>query len=143
MPLNQSSIFAPFLGMIVLTLVVWVYMYSKRLPFILSSRFNPDEISPDEFNRLSPSAVRNPSDNLKNLFELPVLFYAICLYLYVTQQVDGTYVTAAWIFFGFRIIHSGVHCLTNNVKLRFGMYCVSAFALWFIVLRAAIETISG
>jgi hypothetical protein len=27
--------------------------------------------------RLSPAAVANPSDNLKNLFELPVLFYAL------------------------------------------------------------------
>ena len=38
--------------------------------------------------------MSNPSDNLKNLFEMPVLFYALSLYLYATSQVDGLYVAA-------------------------------------------------
>ena len=134
--MTQTDIFVPFLGMIVLTLIVWVFMYSKRLPFIFENRFKPEEITPDELNRLSPAAVRNPSDNLKNLFEVPVLFYAICLYLYVTRQVDMTYVVAAWVFLVFRVLHSAVHCLTDNVMLRFGLYCVSAAAIWFMALRA-------
>jgi hypothetical protein len=29
--------------------------------------------------RLSPQEVNNPSDNLKTLFELPLLFYVMCL----------------------------------------------------------------
>jgi len=135
--IDQKQIFLPFLGMMLLTLVVWFYMYSRRIPFILGRKINMDEVSAEEFHRMSPAAVRKPSDNLKNLFEVPVLFYALCLYLFVTSQVDTIYVTAAWAFVGFRIIHSGVHCLINNVMLRFGVYCVSAFALWFMVLRAA------
>ena len=134
--MSQTEIFVPFFGMLVLTLIVWVYMYSKRLPFIFANRFKPDEITPDELNRLSPSEVRNPSDNLKNLFEVPVLFYVLCLYLYATGQVDITYVVSAWVFFLFRILHSTVHCLTNNVMLRFTVYCVSAAALWFMAIRA-------
>lgn len=136
--MDPSAIFVPFFGMIALTAVVWFYMYSKRLPFIRRNRFNPDEISPDEFNRLSPVEVRNPSDNLKNLFEIPVIFYALCLYLYVTEQVDTSYVAAAWVFFGFRAAHSAVHCLTNRVMLRFGLYAVSTLALWFIAIRAVV-----
>ena len=135
--MNQLEIFTPFLGMIVLTLIVWVYMYSKRLPFIFANKFDPNEITPDEFNRLSPVDVRNPSDNLKNLFEIPVLFYVICLYLYVAEQVDTIYLVAAWIFFAFRVVHSLVHCLTSNVMLRFAVYCVSTAAVWFMALRAA------
>jgi hypothetical protein len=64
---------------------------------------------PGELARLSPPSVSNPSDNLKNLFELPVLFYALSLYLFVTRQVDGTYVAAAWVFFVFRVAHSAIH----------------------------------
>ena len=141
--MNQLQIFTPLLGMIVLTLIVWVYMYSKRLPFIFANQFNPNEITPDEFNRLSPVDVRNPSDNLKNLFEIPVLFYVICLYLYVTGQVDTFYLIAAWTFFVFRVIHSLVHCLTSNVMLRFAVYCISTAAVWVMALRAAWRTISG
>lgn len=134
--MTQTQIFAPFLGMIVLTMVVWVFMYSKRLPFIFANRLDPDEITPDEFNRLTPSDVRNPSDNLKNLFEIPVLFYALCLYLYLTNHVDTLHVVCAWIFFVFRVGHSGIHCLTGNVMLRFAVYCVSSIALWLMAIRA-------
>jgi hypothetical protein len=42
--------------------------------------------------------ISNPSDNLKNLFELPVVFYALALYLVATKQVDGVYLGATWAF---------------------------------------------
>ena len=83
--MDQSTIFAPFFAMIFLTLVVWVYMYARRIPFIQNNNLTPGQLSPAEFARISPPAVSNPSDNLKNLFEMPVLFYALVLYLYVTH----------------------------------------------------------
>jgi hypothetical protein len=135
--MQQKQIFAPFVGVLLLTLVVWLYMYSRRLPFILGSRLTPEQMTATELARLSPPRVSNPSDNLKNLFELPTLFYAVALYLYVTQQVDRPYVIAAWTFFGFRILHSWVHCTFNLVPLRFWLYVMSALALWFMILRAA------
>ena len=79
-------------------------------------------ITPGMFAQLSPPAVNNPSENFKNLFEIPVLFYALALYLFATSQVDGAYLTAAWIFVAFRALHSLVHCTVNIVNLRFFMY---------------------
>ena len=121
-----------------LTLVVWVYMYGRRLPFIFSSGLDPKQMTPLELARLSPPQVSNPSDNLKNLFELPTVFYVVVLYIYVTNQVDAAYLWAAWGFFLFRALHSAVHCSFNFIPLRFALYVVSAGALWFIVLRAAL-----
>ena len=136
--MDQTKIFAPFLGVMVLTLVVWLYMYARRLPFIITSKLTPQQLRPWEFARLSPPQVANPSDNLKNLFELPTLFYAVVLYLYVVHKVDWTYLVAAWVFCGFRVLHSCVHCTLNFVPLRFGLYAISALALWFMVLRIAL-----
>jgi hypothetical protein len=133
--MNQTDIFAPFVGTMLLTLVVWIYMYSRRIPFIVRSKFTPQQLTPVEFARLSPPHVANPSDNLKNLFELPTIFYAVVLYLYATAQVDAVYVAAAWIFFAFRVLHSVVHCTFNLVPLRFWLHAISALALWFMVLR--------
>ena len=121
-----------------LTLVVWVYMYGRRLPFIFSSGLDPKQMTPLELARLSPPQVSNPSDNLKNLFELPTIFYVVVLYIYVTNQVDAAYLWAAWGFFLFRALHSAVHCTFNFIPLRFALYVISAGALWFIVLRAAL-----
>jgi hypothetical protein len=135
--MDQAAIFIPFAGTMLLTLVVWAYMYARRIPFILSSKLAPEQLTPAELARLSPPAVANPSDNLKNLFELPTIFYAVVLYLHATQQVDTPYLWAAWIFFLFRILHSAVHCTFNFVPLRFWLYAISALALWFMVVRSA------
>lgn len=136
--MDQTLIFQPFYATIVLTLLVWLYMYGRRLPFILSSGLDPKKMTPAELARVSPPQVSNPSDNLKNLFELPTIFYAVVLYLYVTHQVDAVYLWAAWAFFAFRALHSMVHCTFNYIPLRFSLYVISAAALWFIVLRSAL-----
>jgi hypothetical protein len=136
----QLAIFAPFFAMMFLTLIVWVYMYIRRISFIRSNKISPRDLAvPGALAQLSPSAVSNPSDNLKNLFEIPVLFYGLALYLFVTNQVDAAYVSAAWIFVAFRALHSAVHCTINLVMLRFYLYLLSTVALWFIAVRAALS----
>jgi hypothetical protein len=72
--MNQAAIFAPFLTMMLLTLIVWIYMYSKRIPFIQKGKINLNKLTAAELARISPAAVSNPSDNLKNLFESCPLF---------------------------------------------------------------------
>jgi hypothetical protein len=131
-----TSIFGPFFVVILLTIVVWLYMYCRRIPFIVRNKLTPEQLTPAELARLSPRDVANPSDNLKNLFELPTIFYALVLYLHVTHNVDTLYVAAAWVFAGFRVLHSAVHCTINVVPLRFVLYLVAAVALWFMVIRA-------
>jgi hypothetical protein len=135
--MNQAVIFQPFLATMILTLVVWVYMYGRRLPFIFANKLDAKRMTPLELARVSPPQVSNPSDNLKNLFEMPTVFYALVLYLYAVKQVDATYVTAAWVFFLFRALHSIVHCSFNLIPLRFALYVISSGALWFMVVRAA------
>jgi hypothetical protein len=135
--MKADAIFQPMLTLMGLTLVVWVYLYARRIPFITRNRLTPDQLTPAELARLSPPAVSNPSDNLKNLFELPTVFYALALYLYAVGQVDEAYVALAWVFVGFRILHSAVHCTVNIVLLRFWLYAISAVALWSMVVRAA------
>ncbi len=142
--MNQTAIFGPLFAMILLTFVVWAYMYIRRIRFITSSSLTQEQlITPGVLAGLSPAAVNNPSDNFKNLFEIPVLFYALALYLFVTNQVDGTYLTAAWLFVAFRVLHSLVHCTVNIVMLRFYLYLPAALAVWFIACRAGFAYISG
>lgn len=137
--MEQRAIFGPFLATMLLTFVVWIYMYVRRIRFITGTKMTPaDMAKPGELARLSPAAVSNPSDNLKNLFEIPVLFYALALYLFVTRQVDGAYVTAGWVFVAFRALHSAVHCTINIVMLRFYLYLISTLAVWYMLARATL-----
>jgi hypothetical protein len=136
----QRAIFGPVFATVFLTLVVWVYMYVRRISFLSSNKISPADMAvPGALARVSPPEVVNPSDNLKNLFEIPVIFYALALYLFVTSQVDAAYVTAAWVFVAFRALHSAVHCTINIVMLRFYLYLISTLAVWFIAGRAALH----
>jgi hypothetical protein len=114
-----------------LTALVWVYLYAKRIPFIRSLG-DVDLSIPGEFARVSPASVSNPSDNLKNLFEMPVLFS------FAMSRVDGGYVVAGWSFVLFRALHSAVHCTFNLVLLRFWLYFASCLALFYMGVRAAL-----
>ncbi|HEY6394060.1 MAG TPA: MAPEG family protein [Candidatus Binataceae bacterium] len=135
----QAAIFGPLFATVFLTLVVWVYMYIRRITFITSNKISSKDLAvPGALAQLSPPAVSNPSDNLKNLFEIPVIFYALVLYLFAAKQVDTVYVGAAWVFVVFRVLHSAVHCTFNPVMLRFYLYLFSTLAVWFIAIRAAL-----
>lgn len=134
---NQEAIFIPFLGMMLLTLLVWIYMYIRRLGFLFANRTDAQSVStPEQLARAIPDEVNYPAHNLKNLFELPVLFYAVCLYLFITAQVDSLYLACAWVFLGFRAIHSIIQCTVNIVILRFIAYLVASLSLWFMITRS-------
>lgn len=134
--MDPSRIFIPFVGTMLLTMLVWFYMYARRLPFMAASGMLAQrQITPEELARRSPAAVALPSDNLKNLFEMPTIFYAVVLCLAATQRVDELYMVAAWTFFVLRVAHSLVHCTFNYIPLRFLVYVASALALWFMVIR--------
>lgn len=138
--MTQDAIFSPFFATVFLTLVVWVYMYIRRISFIASRKIGSKDLAvPGTLAQLSPPSVSNPSDNFKNLFEIPVLFYALVLYLFITKQVDTMYVNAAWVFVVFRALHSAVHCTFNLVMLRFYLYLFATLAVWFMAIRAALS----
>ena len=75
---------------------------------------------------------------MNTVFE-PSLFYAIALYLFVTEQVDATYINAAWVFVVFRTLHSAVHCTFNLVLLRFYLYLTAALAARFMLIRSVLD----
>lgn len=138
--MDPSRIFIPFAGTLLLTMLVWIYMYARRLPFLAASgMLKQRQITPEELARRSPAAVAMPSDNLKNLFEMPTIFYAVVLCLAITQKVDDPYIIAAWAFFALRVVHSLVHCTFNYIPLRFLVYVASAAALWFMVIRLSLQ----
>ena len=137
---DAGAILAPFLGMMLLTAFVWAYMYARRLTFIRQHRIPPQELTtPERAAALLPEAVALPANNLRNLLELPVLFYALCLFLYVTGWADGVHVASAWLFVALRAVHSAIHCTVNIVMLRFLSYFAAALVLWFMLARVLLR----
>ena len=142
--MNDTQILMPMLAVMVLTAVVWFVLYARRLPAIAKAG-KPTQAytTPDKGAALLPDEVHYPANNFRNLLELPVLFYALCLYLYVTGSAGHADVIAAWVFFAFRVVHSAIHCTVNIVKARFVTYCIATLALWFMLARAVIGALGA
>jgi hypothetical protein len=137
MDMHTADLGLPMLGMMVLTLLVWVYMFVQRVGFAQSNKLDIEQFkTPADVQILVPADISGASNNFKNLFELPVIFYAVCLYLMASGQVDSFYANCAWAFLLLRCLHSLIHCSYNRVAHRFGVYILSALVLWVMVVRA-------
>ena len=131
-----SPLLSPMLALMVLTLLVWIYMYIRRLTYIFGNHLEAQSLStPEAISAALPESVNRPSNNLKNLFELPVIFYALCLLLMQLNLEDALFVGLAWTYVAVRALHSVVHCTVNWVLLRFYIYALSSVVLWVMLLR--------
>ncbi len=80
----------------------------------MENRVNAQRIgTPEKVVQVLPEEVQYPAYNLSNLLELPIIFYALCLYLFVAGNVDTLYVIAAWSYVGLRAVHSVIQCTTD------------------------------
>lgn len=93
------------------------------------NRIHPQSVasSAQMYSRLADTRA---ADNFRNLFELPVLFYAALLFAQL-QSVDSPPLWwLAWTFVVLRIAHSGIHCSYNRVMHRFVVYVLGGCTLW-------------
>ena len=137
--IDQRLIFYPLFAQVLLTAIVWCWMYKTRIAEMKRNKINPQTLAnaADASNRLK--SVAGAADNFKNLFEIPVLFYVAGIMLYVTQLVDTTFLILAGVFVLLRYIHSFVHITYNNVMHRFAAYVLSTLMLWIIWIMMVIR----
>lgn len=132
MSVHQDSIFLPAAAMVLLTAMVWVRMYVDRIGEMRAKRISPQKLSSSQAARELLQRA-NAADNFRNLFEVPVLFYALCAALAVSHQVTPLFVTGGWLYVVLRAGHSFIHITYNRVMHRFSAYVASTvllFALW-------------
>lgn len=132
--MSQAPILYPCVGMAALTAAVWVKLYVERIDEMRERRIRPQSLATSEQARSTLQRV-GASDNFRNLFELPVLFYVLCLALAVTGLGSAAFAAAAWVYVILRAIHSYIHITYNRVIHRF--YAYAASSLWLFALWAA------
>ena len=64
-----------------------------------------------------------------NLLELPMLFYVVCIVLYVTAGASTVTIALAWAFVVLRVVHSAIHLTYNRVLHRLAVFTASNAAL--------------
>ncbi|MGF1763035.1 MAPEG family protein [Aliivibrio kagoshimensis] len=132
----STLIFQPVIALMALTFIVWCYMYFLRLNYVIANNIPTRKLeTPEQYHSVLPTAVNKPSNNLKNLFEMPILFYALCALSLSINAIDMFLIYLAWAFVVMRGIHSLLHCFSENVTARFFAYFVSSMILWIMVAK--------
>ena len=129
MPAVPTAILWPAVAMAALTFLVWCRLYYVRIGVMRRER-NPAQAVASSAQSAARLSDTRASDNFRNLFELPVLFYAALGVAASTGQAHGAVLSLAWLFVAFRALHSVIQCSYNRVMHRFTAYLLGALALW-------------
>lgn len=134
----QNDILLPPVALVALTAVVWVRLYFERVGEMRARKIRPQELAT---SATGAGVLRNvrAADNFRNLFEVPVLFYALCGFLAATGLASGPFVVAAWLFVALRCVHSFIHITYNRVTHRFTVYVASTALLFLMWAAFAVE----
>src|SRR5690554_1611302 len=134
--MSGNLILWPGVAMVVLTFVVAAVMYRRRVAVMKSERIHPQSValSAQIAQRLTDTRA---SDNYRNLFELPVLFYFAIAIAVGAGVRDPWVLGLAWGFVALRIAHSAIQCGHNKVMHRFQVFIAGFLVLALLWIRLA------
>lgn len=124
----RNAIFWPLIAQVVIVALVAVRLYATRIAEMRARRINPQSLAT---TRTAAGALQDiaAADNFRNLFEVPVLFFAVCCALAITDTVTPAQLALAWVFVVLRAAHSLIHVTYNRVMHRFGVYIASTLCV--------------
>lgn len=123
----------PTMALAMLIFAVWFLLLRRRFAHIADNPPTARTFADGESVARYFRPVERPAHNLANLFEMPVLYFALVPLLMLTGHAATSQVVLAWIFVGSRVLHSVVHIGPNAVRLRARLYiasCVALAAMW-------------
>lgn len=131
--MNQAAIFWPMLAQVLLVYIVYVVLGIRRRQAVRSGDVRVNQF---KTRTAEPELSVTAANNTINQFELPVLFYAACLSLFVTEGASYVSVGLAWLFVATRYAHAWFHLTANRIKFRSRAFILGWLALgllwiWF------------
>ena len=125
----EYGILLPPTALAFLTGIVWLRMGSDRLGELRSRRIHPQQVATSK--QMSETLQNTQSaDHFRNLFEVPVLFYALCGFIAITRMTTLLLLACAWGYVVLRAAHAYVHLSHNKVVRRFQTFVASTIVLY-------------
>jgi hypothetical protein len=125
----EYSILLPPTALAVLTGFVWLRLGSDRLGELRARRIHPQQVATSKQMADTMHNVQS-ADHFRNLFEVPMLFYALCAFLAVTKLTTLLLLACAWGYVVLRAAHAYVHLTSNKVVRRFQVFVASTIVLY-------------
>jgi hypothetical protein len=124
-------------------LAAWTLIVLLLIPIVRARSARRREIVIDDFkfgeSPAVPPSVSIPNRNYMNLLELPMLFYVVCIVLYVTAGASTAAIALAWVFVVLRIAHSLIHLSYNRVVHRLAAFSASNVVLVVLWVSAGLH----
>ncbi|HET8691369.1 MAG TPA: MAPEG family protein [Steroidobacteraceae bacterium] len=130
--MSRDWIFVPVIFQVFLTLFVYLRLLQVKKRAVAEGRVDRTRVALRD--DAWPDYVIQVNNNIRNQFELPVLFYVLAIMLWLLDSVHGVAVAAATAFVLSRIVHAGIHLSINAVPPRRHTFTVG----WVAVLVMAV-----
>lgn len=140
--MNRDLIIFPLIAMFVLTCLIGIWMVKLRFKAVREDGLNPGYFLTNRGAKL-PDYLAKVSNHYVNLFELPVLFYVVCIVIYAGNKVDASYIVLACLFVIIRYIHAYIHTTYNHLRHRRNTFLCGLILLAIIWLRLAAQIITA
>ena len=135
--MNNNLILQPAITLALFTLTILLLILMKRVRAAVNKQVQIDDFKYGESDTV-PIWVCLPNRNFMNLLEVPLLFYVVSIFIFITQHVDILFVYLAWAYVVLRIVHSAIHLGYNNVVHRALIFGLSNAVLVIMWLRIAL-----
>jgi len=139
--MNSSHIFGPVLAQIFLTLTMFILLGVRKTKAVKAGEVNRQQAALN--NRVWPEDVVKVSNNIANQFEVPVLFYVLCLLLYSINAAGMVAIVLAWMFTVSRFAHAYIHIGSNFVPMRLRLFLVGCLVVIAMLILVAWELATG
>jgi hypothetical protein len=125
--MQTKLILYPLFAMFLLACIVAATMMRRRVAY-KGNRVHPQKTATSAEMAATIKDTR-ASDNFRNLFEIPVLFYVAVFTIHISGLTNTVYLVLAWGYVAARYVHSYIHCTSNIVMNRFYAFLTSCFCL--------------
>jgi hypothetical protein len=132
--MTRDWIFVPVIVQVLLTLLIYVRLIKVKVLAMRAGLVDMDRRALHE--DAWPESVLQINNNIRNQFELPVLFYVLAIAFWALDAVSVLVLVAAWLFVASRIAHAWVHLTSNYIPNRRRLFTVGWWVLAFMVLLA-------
>ena len=129
-----ESILTPCLALMALTMIISFYHTYGSMKLMRPGNDWEKGIPSDPYPN-APKSLQMVKNNIKNLFEFPIIFYALSVLIFFQNLSDNWLIYLAWIYVVLRIAHSFYHIFMDNTHWRGGLWLISQFILLAILIR--------
>jgi hypothetical protein len=143
MMVQPLGILWPTFALVAVIFAVWLTLFVRRFRHIKRNPPRAEDFATGANAMRYFEPVEMPANNLRNLFEMPVLYFALVTLLLITHHANYIQVVLAWIFVVLRALHSFIHVGPNKVMPRFMVYLASCIVLSVMWVGFAIDMLSA